>query len=215
MNLFNKVLVITLTIISILFWVGVVSVAVFFSGDLITRLKDTVGDLGPSLSVWAQAMIGLVAAIFILLSLLLLLAEISPPRAAHIPLVGVTSGTAFLTAQAIIQRIKNDVQGLPQVLEVKPTVTVRSKMVDIRLDLHTEPIADVSAKTEEVCRIVRDTVENKIGIKLRQLTVRVHHQSLPPQVTVLPKETRTGEPTPEGSRDVVIVPESQQDLRET
>ena len=178
MNVFNRALVIALLVISGAFWALVIALALLYPDSTVAALRNVVSFMeGQATSIYLRAMLSLVAGVLILLSILLLLVEFSPSGAGDvIPLTGISSGSAVLAADAVIQRIKYDVEALPEVVRVAPSVRPQGKMVDVHLDLHLEPVDDISAKAEEACRAVRAGLEGKMGLKINKLTTTIHLQ---------------------------------------
>ena len=52
------------------------------------------------------------------------------------------------------------------------------------LDLETDPDVDVPSKTEEICQVVKEAVEDKMGLKLRKVRANIKHApySVKPQM---------------------------------
>ncbi|MBI2911369.1 MAG: hypothetical protein HYY05_04445, partial [Chloroflexi bacterium] len=62
--------------------------------------------------------------------------------------------------------------------QARALVHSRGRQVDVRLELRTSTEGDISARAEEACRIVRDTIENIMGVKLHNLNLRIHAEPM-------------------------------------
>jgi len=57
--------------------------------------------------------------------------------------------------------------------------------VEVELDLETSPEVDVPTKTEEVCQVTREAIEDKMGLKLCKVRVNIKYapySTEPPKV---------------------------------
>lgn len=205
MNIFNRVLIIILLLVSIAFWVAAVAVILLFPGEALSAAKFLIVYLEANLTLYTQLMVALLGFIFILASLLLLVIELTPSRPGAVQLTQVTSGTALLATDAIAERIKHDLQGVPGVHRADPTVIARGKFVDVNLDLHTGPGSDVSETSEQVGRLVRDSVEKKMGVKIGKLVVHIHHERVGVQYEPAVSKA-TPQPAEEDSQPPIYIP---------
>jgi len=157
----------------------VIVVALLWPSEAMDYVSDWIAYFRAG-NVWQLSMGAVVVGVvFGLISLALLLLELSPRRSSTVELTQVTGGKGMLTTEAIVQRVKRDVEAVAQVQQAKPEVISRGKSIDIRLELHTDPDAEVSSKTEEVIGVVRDSVERGMGVRLRDLQVKIRHQAPP------------------------------------
>ncbi|MFH1486874.1 MAG: hypothetical protein ABIH46_12455, partial [Chloroflexota bacterium] len=173
MNVFNRVLLVVLTLVSAAFWAAIVIVVLLLPHETIALAKTIVLFLEANMGLYTQIMFGLLGAIFILASLLILVAELTPAKVSAVQLAQVESGVALLTTDAIAQRIRHDMEGLEVVHRIEPKVIARGKVVDIILEVRTGPESDVTATSEEVGRLVRDSVEKKMGARIGKLVMHL------------------------------------------
>ncbi len=108
-----------------------------------------------------------------LLAVILLLLELTPRRPAAVRLLQVSSGEARLTTDAIAQRIKRELETLPEILRVTPQVHSRGKSVDLRLAIETDPEADVGPAVERACQLAREVTENRMGVRVNRVWASV------------------------------------------
>lgn len=178
MNIFNKVLVVALLVGAIVFWAAVIAVFLFSPEEVVQAVKAVSTFMGQKMSIYVQMMVSLAGGIFIIISLLLLLVEFTPTRRTTVLLKQVAGGTATVTLEAVVQRVKYDVEQVAGVQEASPVVVSHGRSVSVRVDLRTDPQVEIPAKTEEVCQVVRNTVVNRMGVALKHLNVRLRPSTL-------------------------------------
>ncbi len=110
----------------------------------------------------------------------LLLAEF--PRRKSDPTVRLhtASGEAQVTADSIARRLSWHLDQLADVISVQPVVRPRGDQVDVLLNVETSPAIEVPMKTEEVMLVAREVVQDRMGLKLGRLEVRIQHADFPP-----------------------------------
>ncbi|MBI2864030.1 MAG: alkaline shock response membrane anchor protein AmaP [Chloroflexi bacterium] len=172
MNLFNRIAVVIVILVGILASI-VLIIASITPEDALASLEDLVKVLEENISLGSQILVAVAAALVAIAGFLLLLLEVVPRSAKGVRLTGVTGASAQLTVDAIVNRIRYEVESVPGVQQVRPTVAPKGQEVDVVLELFTDITVDVASKTEDVSRIVRDTVENKLGVKTHNLKVYV------------------------------------------
>jgi membrane protein implicated in regulation of membrane protease activity len=184
MNLFNRIVVVLLLLLVIV----LAFVAMFLPLGPLDFIIGWLTFIKASLYVPTNYLIViLVSLVVILLSLLLLWLEFrGPARPKTVRIEKVGGGYAEVTTDSIAQRLKYRVDQLVGVTEVKPIVTSRGKVVDVVLDLETSPDIEVPAKTEEVCQVAREEVEQKMGLKLDRIRVNIRHAPYPPKTETPP-----------------------------
>jgi len=192
----NRAVIVTLLLIWVILWAGAIVVALVYPAEAISTANDVAITLERYDTIYTRLMFTVVGFVFILAALLLLVAELAPGGLPAVRLSQVAGGTALLTTEAIVQRLKYEVEHLNQVGEAKPEVKSRGKVVSIRLDLRTAPEADIVNKTEEVCRVAREVVE-EMGVKLdRPPTVYIHPEPLLVPLAARKAEAAKAQPAP-------------------
>ncbi len=187
MNAFNRIVVIILLLVVI---VTAVVVAVYprETLDTLTAIFDYLsGETsfywkeGPWTMTWAffAGMRALIGGGIIILALLLLWLEIRRPRQKTIRVQKVAGGEARIATESITRRLAYNVDKLPDVIKVTPKLSATSKGVDVQLFLETTPEIDVPMKTEEVCEVAREVVEEQLGLRLTKVQVHVKHAPFP------------------------------------
>lgn len=91
----------------------------------------------------------------------------------------VSSGDVELNVSSISQSLEYFVNGLEGVIRVKPKILGRGKSVDVVLNVETRPDVDVPSKTDEICQVVREVVEGRLGLGLRKIRANIKHAPYP------------------------------------
>ncbi len=131
-----------------------------------------------------------------LLCFLLIILELRRPRRKMVPIRKVSGGKAFLLTESIARRLSWYIGRLSDVSRVSPVVWARGSGVDVRIDLETSPQVDVPMKTEEVLAVVREQVEDKMGLKLRRVRVQVRSAPFPKEPAVVTAPSPPPPPAP-------------------
>lgn len=192
MNVFNRI-VMVLLFIAIIVLVVVTLRWPFATIAVIRNFLD-----------WAEAQITpytwptmLAGGILIgLLCLLLIVLELRRPRRKMVPIRKVSGGKAFLLTESVARRLGWYISRLSDVSRVTPIVWARGSGVDVRIDLETAPQVDVPMKTEEVLAVVREQVEDKMGLKLRRVRVQVRSAPFPKEPAVVAAPAPPPPPAP-------------------
>jgi uncharacterized membrane protein len=85
---------------------------------------------------------------------------------------GTGSGATELAIGSIAQRLQEDLEELPQVRQVSPTVTTNGRRVDVRLDVQTTSDVDVPAKAIEIERVAKDSLA-RLGLQKFKLRAKI------------------------------------------
>jgi hypothetical protein len=111
---------------------------------------------------------------------LLLWLELRRPRGKAVRVRKVSGEEAKVTTDSIAQRLTYNIDQLSEVISVKPKITARGKGVQVRLNVETGPEIDVPAKTEEISRVAREVIEERMGLKLAgKLEINIKHAPYP------------------------------------
>jgi hypothetical protein len=188
MNTFNRVVVILLLLAIII----VMTVVLVVPQPMIELVQRWLQNLDASLAQVTQPLLLIVGVMLALLvdvvCATLLWLEIRRRRPRAIRVQRISGGQAELTVDSIARRLEYNIGQLDDVISVKPSVWGRRGGVEVELDLETSPEVDVPAKTEEVCQVAKEAVEDKMGLRLRKVRVNIKHApySLAPQIAPKP-----------------------------
>jgi len=179
MNALNRLLAICL----ILLLMVLCSVVLIVPRWVIQGLQQVLTDLDTFLDAFNPAFLlvaGVVLAVIVdLAGIVLLWLEVRRPRPKAIRVQKVSGGLAEVTVDSVARRLEYHIDQLADVIKVKPKITARGGGVDVELFLETSPDIDVPMKTEEVCQVAREVVEERMGLKLRKVIVNIKHADFP------------------------------------
>jgi hypothetical protein len=102
--------------------------------------------------------------------LLLLRLQWARRRLTSVPLQG--GGSTELATESVVERLKQDISVVAQVLNVSPVVYVRGNVVDVVIDVRTESGVDVPAKASEIDQVAKDSV-SRLGLKLGRIRTKI------------------------------------------
>jgi hypothetical protein len=114
--------------------------------------------------------IAVVCLLLVVLCLVVLRFQWSRGRPTSVPLDG--AGSTELATESVVERLKQDVSAVGDVRQVFPTVHVRGKIVDIAVEVRTEPGVDVPTKASEVDQVIKDSV-GRLGLKLGRVRTKI------------------------------------------
>jgi hypothetical protein len=174
MNTFNRVFLVILGLVWLVIWVAI-ALSALLAPQVLTNLANAFTNLlGRGLPV--RLLIALIAGVLALGNLLLLILEVLPAEGG-VPMAQVSGASATLTLGAIRQRIRYEVERLEHVLQAAPQVIPRGAAVDVRVSVRTDPEAPLLETTNAVAHVVREVVEQTLGLRLRR----------PPEIQVEPQ----------------------------
>jgi hypothetical protein len=175
MNVFNRVV----TILLFLALMIVIPFIMILPDTAIGSVQLFLGSLTGGLSIFHRVVLVLLGIICFIICGLVLYLEFRRPRRHTVRLEKLEGGEVELAVESIAQRIEYRVDQLADVVEVRPKIKPRRKEIDVELDLETTPDIDVPTKTEEVCQVAREVVEDRMGLKLRKIKVNIRHAPYP------------------------------------
>jgi hypothetical protein len=193
MNIFNRLVVIVLLVVSmIVLPVGLVLVSArpdivaIVVQQALSRLM-AIGGQNQLRFIIAGALLAVL--IFLVCGLLLWL-ELRRPRGKAVRVQKVSGGEAKVTTDSIARRLVYNVDQLAEVVSVKPKVRAKGKGVHVRLNVETGPEIDVPAKTEEISKVAREVIEERMGLKLAgKLEISIKHAPYPKDWSIVKKKS--------------------------
>lgn len=184
MNVFNRIVVVLLLLFSVpllLLLIGIV----IFPMQAANVLSVLVGGLR-NIPITVKVIVILASLLFLVVDIVLLWFELRQPAASRtVRIRQVTGGEAELFTDSIEGRLAYNIDQLPDVVRVSPTVIGRGKGVEVVLEVETRPDIDVPAKTEEVMQVARQVIEERMGLELERIRVNIRHAPFPKR----PRET--------------------------
>ena len=194
MDAFNRAAVVGLAFAGVILMALVILLTWGADSETIDRLGDMVSYLNDHTDSASKLILTLGAASLIVLSLMVIVAELMPAApTAEVRLESVTGATAILPMEAITQRLEQELRSLPPVQEAQAMVAARDRGLAVALNLTLAPDANVTSATEEACRLAQETIEQKIGVALVGLpTVQIRFgpvATTPPPAAAPEEET--------------------------
>jgi len=178
MNFINRLLVIVGLLILIVLMPIVIALLLFFLPSIPSAVDGFLRGLTTSANLVLTQIIcvGLAALIFGI-AIVLLFLELKRPVGRRLRVPQVTDGQVEVTEDAIIQRLEHNVLQVADVLRVKARAATASKggVVDLFLEIETNPEVNVPQKTQEVIGVARQVLEQQMGLKVGKVQVRLGH----------------------------------------
>ncbi|MGB6838362.1 MAG: alkaline shock response membrane anchor protein AmaP [Dehalococcoidia bacterium] len=168
MDVTNRVIIVAGAFVWVFFILVVVLLAWGAPENSIDALKDFVEYLDDHTDNLSRIILTLGGVILMLVAVVLIIAEVTPPATAAVKVQQVKAGSAVISTQEIEHRVQQEVASVPHVSEAAVKVLGRGRGVELELDLHVDPQANLSETAEETCRRARELAEGKMGIALLQ-----------------------------------------------
>jgi hypothetical protein len=207
MNTFNRVVVILILLAIII----VMTVVLVVPRPMIEVVQRWLSNLDANLAPVPQPLLMIVGVALALLvdviCAVLIWLEIRRRRPGAIRVQRISGGVAELTVDSVARRVEHKVSRLDGVISVKPDVIGRRGGVEVELDLEMSSEIDVPSKTEEICQVVKEAVEDKMGLKLRKVRANIKHAPYAVGRPITPQ------PAPRAPQEL-IVPEIAPDVTE-
>ncbi|MBI2865891.1 MAG: hypothetical protein HYX99_00825 [Chloroflexi bacterium] len=167
----NKALAVGLSGLSALVWLVALVVALFFFPAAADFIRDMASFLAQNSGLYMRLMFAAVFAVLLLVSVLLILVAYTPPSARAVPLPRVPGGVALLTPEAIGQYLRLALTGLPDVVQARPSVRPRGRLLDVSLELSVPLGIDLTSNTAQVQEKVQQALSRELGLGLGRLQV--------------------------------------------
>jgi hypothetical protein len=145
----------------------------------IDRVEDFAGWLRRHNDRETKVVTSLLAAVVSFVGLSILILELTPSPTQRLRVRNVRSADAVITTGEIAQRINAEVLRAPHIASCASIVAARGKRVEVVLDLHVDPGADLAQAADDACRRAHELVERQLGIPLAQRPrARLHYREL-------------------------------------
>jgi hypothetical protein len=202
MNTFNRVVVVLLLLATII----VMTVVLVVPRPMIEIVQGWLWNLDANLALVVQPFLLIVGVLLALLvdviCAVLIWLEIRRRRPRAIKVRSISGGQAELTVDSVARRVEHNVSQLEGVISVEPNVLGKRRGVEVEIDLETSPEVNVPAKTEEVCQVTREVVEDKMGLRLRKVRVNIRHTPYPAEPPMVSEQTPYPAEPPAAYEDV-------------
>lgn len=212
MNFINRVIVVLELLFAAILSLALIVALLFYRQILANILSG----LSTALVSGANAQLSLLICIALsaiggLIAVLFLFLELQRPVIRRLKVQEVTGGEAEITSDAIVHRIELAVMQIPDVTRARPRIvaTKKGNIVDLFMEVETNPDVNVPQKTQEVLAAARSVMEEKMGLKVGKIQVRLDHARKVKKQKSNDAEQRQ-EPTPQKQVDPFETPDRSQ-----
>jgi hypothetical protein len=175
MNTFNRAMTILLFVTLMI----VLPIVMILPDVVITLLQQFLSAVLLGMNSYYRVILILLGVISFIICGLVLYLEVRRPPRRRVKLQKITGGEVELAVESIALRLEYRLDQLADVVKVIPKIKPRRGSVDVELNLETAPDIDVPTKTEEVCQVARDVIEERMGLKLNKIRVNIKHAPYP------------------------------------
>jgi hypothetical protein len=185
MNSVNRLLLIVELLIVVVALPIVVILLLFNRAGLSDTLASVTRGLaaGSDTALSQVLCVGSALLIFVVAVILLFL-ELRP-SSRRLRVKQVTDGQVEVTDDAIIQRLGHSILQIADVIGAHPRVAAaKNNAVDVSVELETSPEVNVPQKTQEVIVVVKQVMEEQMGLQVGKIRVQIDYSHKPkPQTT--------------------------------
>jgi hypothetical protein len=161
------------------------------SGAMIDRIDDFAGYLRDHDDRSGRVVVSLAALIVVLLMLTVMIVELTPSPLQRMRVRNVKAGDATITTPDIARRIEEEVRQVRHVADCAVVVAVRGQRIEVALDLHVQPGADLAHTADEACRRADMLVQEQMGLQLASRPrARLHYRELRLKENAVPQDMR-------------------------
>ncbi len=184
MNVFNRLVVILLLLL-IIIATALVAIVPQYSLRLAAATFDWLRQgaaeyiNSPNDRLWFASARVIVGGVVVLVCLVLIWLELRRPRKRTIRTQKLSGGEAQITVDSIERRLAYNIDQLPDVVSVNPSISGKARGVDVDMVLETSPDVDVPMKTEEVIEVTREVIVERMGLKMGKVNVKIKHAPYP------------------------------------
>lgn len=116
-------------------------------------------------------------------SILLVLLEYPRSTGRRLRIQSVQGAEVLMSSDAITQQLEYALDALTDVIKVRPQILSagKDKGVDVFVELWTSADADVKGKTEEAAGVARQVIEDRLGLKVSRVQIKLDQMKAPPR----------------------------------
>ncbi len=179
MNVFNRIFLVLLLLALAVGAVAIIVLAWSAPNDSIANLRDAVDWLQRNNKDFEKSLLTIGCIVVVLVCLILIGLELVPGYGPDVKVTDLEIGDAVLSTAAIGQRVEEGVREVPHVSDVKAQVKARRKGVDLFLDLHVDPDANLAEVTNASCEAARAMLNERVHVALAHPPkARLHYREL-------------------------------------
>ncbi len=180
MNLFNRIF----TIITLLLIIALAAVVLVAPHQALASLNLWLAYLDAS--IYGQVGRIAVSLLVMALSFMILFRQLKRAKPSKVMVGNVDGAIAELSVNSIAQRLNRDLLAMENVRAVQTTVTAHRNSVDVHFNVNSDSHIDVPTMAANVGRVARESLENRMGLKVGKLVVNINQEAggvLPPSTT--------------------------------
>ncbi len=185
MNLFNRILAVVvllgtlvLALLFVLFPFGVLELVQYW----LTALQGSLAVIYYSNPFLFRLTQGAAALGVVLILGTLLALELRRAKPPTVEIAMAKGGRAAVLLDSVALRLSYHLDQLADVINVRPEVKAKGNVVHVRVDVETTPDVDVPMKTEEIMHVIREVIEERMGLRLGRAEVRIRHAPYPEEM---------------------------------
>ncbi len=179
MNLLNRIVLVLLCLALAVGALSIIVLAWAIPEQLLDSLRDSVQWLDDNNQNPEKVLLTGLGAGIAILTLLVISIEVWPRPGKDVKITDLKVGDAVLSTDAIGQRVEEAVKQVPNVSDVRATIRTRRKGVQLFLDLHVDPEANLANVTDEACAAGSEVLTGKVHVSLvGPPRARLHYREL-------------------------------------
>jgi hypothetical protein len=181
MNLLNRILVV-LSLIALIILSLLLMVSMLFLRPGIRNFFQTTPLLATDSALNGPQVVflGILVLVFAF-AILLTLLEMLPGSVKRVKVLSVQGAEVLMSADAVTQQLDFALDALANVIKVRTQIvgTNKGKGMDVFVELWTTPDVDVKAKTEEAAGVARQVIEDKLGLQVGRVQIKLDQMKAP------------------------------------
>jgi hypothetical protein len=181
MNLINRLLIVLELLVVIVLSPILIVLLLVSRSTLQTLVGPPLTTLSQSAANPAQVIcVGILTLLFAF-AILLILLEYPRSTSKRLRIQSVQGVEVLMSSDAIMQQLEYSLDALTDVIKVRAQVVSagKDKGVDVFVELWTTADADVKAKTEESAGVARHVIEDKLGLKVGKVQIKLDQVKAP------------------------------------
>jgi uncharacterized alkaline shock family protein YloU len=187
MNLLNRILILMQLIALVVLAPILIIMLLFFRGGLRAIFEQPFAALSADAVNASQIICVGILTLIAAFSILLILLELQRGAPHRMRIQSVQGTEVLMTSDAITQQLEYALEALTDVIRVRPRLQSAGKghLIDADIELWTAPPVDVQAKTQEVTDVARQVLEERLGLKVGKIRIRIDQMRVPKQARAL------------------------------
>jgi len=179
MNVINRMTVVVLCLALAIASLAIIALAWASPESSITGLRDAVQWLSDHNKDTEKTLLTVALGALAFVAVIIALLELLPDSGAEVKVTDLQGADASLSTSDIGGRVEEAVRQIEHVVAVKAALKSQKKGVQVALELHVDPDANLALVTDEACNAARDILANKIHVAvIEPVRARLHYREL-------------------------------------